>query len=102
MRDYDTIPVNIKDGPKDSPLPSSKESIPQFSMREFIFRGFGKRQWTRGNLPKNSLERIKPGKSTIDRSPHDPVGELILVSQCFCGQSDSKTHVVRINRDRVS
>lgn len=102
MRDDDTIPFNIEDGPKDSPLPSSEESIPQFSMREFIFSGFGKRQRACGNLPKNSLQRIQPGKSTIDRSLHDPVSELILVSQCFGGQSDSKTHVVRINRDRVS
>ena len=102
MRDDDTIAVHIEDGSKDSPLPGSEESIPQFSMREFIFSGFGKRQRTCGNLPKNSLQRIQPGKSTIDRSLHDPVGELILVSQCFCGQSDSKTHVVRINRDRVS
>lgn len=102
MRDDDTIPVHIKDGPKDSPLPSSEEGISQFSMRELIFSGFGKRQGTRGNLPKNSLQRIQPRKSAIDRSLHDPVGELILVSQCFCGQSNSKTHVVRIKRARVS
>lgn len=86
MRDDGTIPVHIKDGPKDSPLPSSEEGIFQFSMREFIFSGFGKRQRTRGNLAKNSLQGIQPRKSTLDRSLHGPFGALILIAQCFGGR----------------
>lgn len=101
MRDDDAVAVHIEDGSKDSPFPCPEESVPQFAMRKFIFRGLGKRQGTCENLPKNSLERIKPGKSPIRRSLHDPIGELILVPLCFCGQSDLKTHVVRINRARV-
>ena len=41
MRDNDAIAVDIEDGSKDSAFPCSEESVSQFAMRKFIFRGFG-------------------------------------------------------------